>query len=482
MKKIYFSLVMLMCAVGAMATQYNYLTAVTKVTVEDQSYGTTYKYKLTIEQTCKNTTEYAKTTTYPSVATLMLAPAEHKLEGTYKVSDGTIKKDFSDITYNGNMRRPNPSLENTFVITKVDDTHYQIGEGVLNVQTMSGTNQYNYKYCYAASEIQTQGISVTPFTFVYDPDAKNRETYVDYDMTVKGVQVTRQDDDYGQVRYYFNLTCSGKRLDNNVTYDYAVQLCVCPTDTVLEGKYSTQGLSNVLIPTSSYVTWLKSDGGSKTRYLVNDSVSTVTVTKDGDKQFHFNAGTLICQDISFSVMGEKHIDQTLYYHFKDDISFAFDPDNKQVVITPGQVTVAEDGLEGLNIDLKGSNEQGVDYTVFIKLEEQSTPAGTFTTATNDHLSIWTSVSVGASESYIEAGSVLTIVENKDGSYTLSANFICENGYTYVIEPITFAYVKEATGMLPVLMDQMGCNKMFYRNHLWINKNGALYNLLGHSVK
>ncbi|MCQ2348271.1 MAG: hypothetical protein MJZ65_03685 [Paludibacteraceae bacterium] len=483
MKKIYLSFVLMLCAMCAMATQYYYLTAVTKVTVEDQSYGTTYKYKLTLEQTCKNTSEYANkpTTTYATTATLMLAPTEHKLEGTYKVSDGTLKKDFSDITYNGNMRRPNPDKENTFVITKVDDTHYQIGEGVLNVQNMSGSNQYQYKYCYAASEIQTQGISVTPFTFEYDPDAKNKETFVDYDMTVTGVQATTGEDGYGNVRYFLNLTCTGKRLDNNVTYDYAVQLCVCPTDGKIANSYATKGSGNLLISTSSYVTWLKSDGSSKQRYLANDSISTLTIAKDGDKQYHFNAGTLICQDVSFSVMGEKHVDQTLYYHFKDNIAFGFDPDNKQIVILPNQVDVTEDGTEGINLFVKGNTQEGgIAYTVAISLEEQSTLAGTFTTNLNGHLSIWSKVSVGSTDSYIENGSTVMIVQNPDGTYSLSATLICENGYTYVISNYTFTCddLNVITKINQVPAGNGVCNKKIEKGILYIRGANGWYSAAG----
>lgn len=481
MKKIYSLFVLTLCAMCATATQYYYLTAVTKVTVDDQSFGTTYKYKLTLEQICKNTTEYSGSkanTTYASTATLMLAPTEHKLEGTYKVSDGTLKKDFSDITYNGNMRRPNPDKENTFVITKVDDTHYQIGEGVLNVQNMQATNQYQYKYCYAESEILTQGISVTPFTFEYDPDAKNKQTYANYDMTVKGVQATTEEDDYGNTRYYLNLTCTGKRWNTTSTYDYAVQLCVCPSDGKIANSYATQGSGNLLIPTSSYVTWLKSDGSSKQRYLANDSISTLTIAKDGNNLYHFTAGTLICQDISFSVMGEKHVDQTLYYHFQDDIAFGFDPDNKQIVIIPNQVDVTEDGAEGINLFIKGNTQEGgIAYTVAISLEEQSTLAGTFTTS--NHLGLWSKVSVGSTDNYIKDGSTVTITKNQDGSYSISATLICENGYTYVICDYKFTCddLSVITALDKIAPKSM-INKTFQNGILYIREGNRWYSVEG----
>lgn len=481
MKKIYFSFVLMLCAICVMATQYNYLTAVTKVTIEDQSYGTTYKYKLTLEQTCKNVTEYTGSkanTTYASTATLMLAPAEHRLEGTYKVSDGTLIKDFSDITYNQNMRRPNPAKENTFVIIKVDDTHYQIGEGVLNVQNMASTNQYNYKYCYAASEILTPGISVTPFTFEYDQDAKNKETFANYDMVVKGVQATTEKDDYGKTRYYLNLTCSGQRRGTTSMYDYSVQLCVCPANGEIANGYATQGSGNVLISTSSYVTWLKSDGNSKQRYLANDSLSTLLIAKDGGNQYHFSAGTLICQDVSFSVMGEKHVDQTLYYHFKDNISFGFDPDNKQIVILPSNVTVTEDGMEGIDLFIKGNSEEGaVAYTMAISLEEQKTLAGTFNTS--NHLSLWSKVSVGSTDNYIENGSTVIIVKNSDGSYSLSATLICENGYTYIISNYQFICdnLNVITALEKVASKTMN-NKMMRNGVLYIREGNRWYNVEG----
>lgn len=172
MKKISFILCLMLAFAGmSHAVSYNYLCGVTAVTVTDESnkyvYGTdtSFVYLVQITQTCKNTAEYGKTTTYASTVDLYLNPETHQLEGTYSSADYTICSSLFGTTtvYYGTYKRTlNTDNTSTFTITKIDDTHYSIGEGVLHVQNSSKSSTYAYNYCYNAEEINTQGYRADP--------------------------------------------------------------------------------------------------------------------------------------------------------------------------------------------------------------------------------------------------------------------------------------------------------------------------------
>lgn len=162
MKKISFILCLMLAFAGIVkAGSYNYLCGVTAVTVTDQSskyvYGTdtSFVYLVQITQTCKNTAEYKSTTTYASTVDLYLNPETHRLEGTYSTADYSICSSFFGTTtvyYSSYKRTLNADSTSTFTITKIDDTHYSIGEGVLHVQNSNKSNIYAYNYCYNAAK------------------------------------------------------------------------------------------------------------------------------------------------------------------------------------------------------------------------------------------------------------------------------------------------------------------------------------------
>lgn len=187
MKKFSLILCFMLAFAGMSHAALNYLCGVTAVTVTDKStkgYGndSVFEYLVQITQTCKNTAEYNKTATYNSTADIVLYPAKHQLEGTYSSADFSISSYGTAVYYSGKTRPLDDSQTSTFTITKIDDTHYSIGEGVINVK--SGSTQYIYNYCYNAEEIGTKGIGQTPFVFEYDPGDKTVE------ITPSGVEVT----------------------------------------------------------------------------------------------------------------------------------------------------------------------------------------------------------------------------------------------------------------------------------------------------
>lgn len=352
MKKVFYLAMALVCSISVMATNYNYKAAITKVSVENQSYGTTYKFKVSLTQTCLNTSDNK---TYDSTADLFLVSETPDLEGTYSVSSGSINPDLSAIYYGNNTRRPNPDKPNTFTIVKKDATHYEIGNGVINVQNMQGTNQYCYNYSYSTSDWTVN----TPFAFTYGSTGEDKtEPHVHYDMTVNKVYVERNDNDYGSIRYFMTLDCTGKRRDNNTNYNYEVQLDILPTSASISGTFATTGSAQILAPTDTYVKWIQSETSSKTRYVAKDSISTITIKNNGTNQYKFCGGTLICQDVTFGVMGDKQINQTLYYHFNDELDFYFDENDPTAtgteaaryeavgrkVLRGGRVMIERDGV------------------------------------------------------------------------------------------------------------------------------------------
>ncbi len=311
------------------AGSYNYLCGVTAVTVTDESnkhvWGTdtSFVYLVQITQTCKNTTEYNKTTTYESTVDLYLNPETHQLEGTYSSADYSICSSLFGTTavyYGSNTRTLNADKTSTFTITKIDDTHYSIGEGVLHVQNSQKTNTYAYNYCYDAEEINTQGIGQTPFVFEYDP-------------------------------------------------------------------------------------------------------------------------------------GEKTVE-----------------------ITPSSVNVTATST-GYELAVAGADKKGTVYTVDIVLESEGI-AGEFT-IDSKNLSSWTAVTRATKTSYIKAtGTKVTIAAKATGTYTLSANLVCENGFTYIIAPYDFPYGSPSTALTPPETDNMRCRKFVRDGQIFIQKGDVVVNILG----
>ncbi len=320
---------MLVFAGMSHAASYNYLCGVTAVTVTDQSskyvYGTdtSFVYLVQITQTCKNTTEYDKTTTYASTVDLYLNPETHQLEGTYSTADYSICSSLFGTTtvyYSTYKRTLNADKTSTFTITKIDDTHYSIGEGVLHVQNSNKSNIYAYNYCYSAAEIGTQGIGQTPFVFEFDPGDKTVE------ITPSGVEVT--------------------------------------------------------------------------------ATST-----------------------------------------------------------------------GFELKVAGTDAKNTAYTVDIVLESEGI-AGEFTIDANN-LSSWTSVTRATMKSYIKAaGTKVTITKKATGTYTLSADLVCENGFTYILQSYDFTYNDMPTSVTTTKRDNIRCRKFVRDGQILIQKGNVVVNILG----
>lgn len=330
MKKISFILCLMLAFAGIVkAGSYNYLCGVTAVTVTDQSskyvYGTdtSFVYLVQITQTCKNTAEYKSTTTYASTVDLYLNPETHRLEGTYSTADYSICSSFFGTTtvyYSSYKRTLNADSTSTFTITKIDDTHYSIGEGVLHVQNSNKSNIYAYNYCYNAAEIGTKDIGQTPFVFEYDPADKTVE------ITPSGVEVT-------------------------------------PTST------------------------------------------------------------------------------------------------------------------GFTLEVAGTDAKSNAYTATIYLESENINGEFSVDAKN--LSTWTSVTRATTTSYIKAtGTTVTITPKTAGTYTLSANLVCENGFTYILNSYDFTYENPSTSVLTTEANNTRCRKFMRNGQIFIQKGDAVVNILG----
>lgn len=295
------------------------------------------------------------------------------------------------------------------------------------------------------------------------------ESFANYDMTVKGVTVTRNDNDYGTTRYFMTLTCVGQRWKTTNTFNYEVQLCLYPETETIEGKFATQGSKQVLMPINSYVKWVD----NKTRYLTNDSLSTIEIFNDGNNNYRFYGGTLICQDVEFDYTGKKVIKQTLYYHFNDTVPFHFDESDKTVAVTGTSVT-ATDVVDGIDLDVQGTAD-GADYQLMLRLDYTNL-AGTFTTSNG--LSLWSNVATGTQSSYVTDGSTVTVTHKSGNTYTVTATLVCDNGYTYTLSATDFTYGDETGTDLRALQATSAGSKFIRNGRLMMVHNGKLLDVLG----
>lgn len=490
MKKLF--LLTALCALTLVghASTYNYLCAITELTVDTLASNTKNQFTLNWTQKCKNTAEYTTKPegTYTTTVKLVLNSDDRTLEGTYttiganpnsssaNVNDQTINLVTSELYYGNTRRLLRTDSVSTFTIIKVDDTHYGISVGRLcfTAAAMADRNKhtYNYNYCYAEDEILTQGISPKPYVFGYDGEYKTQVN--NYDMTVNGINVVRDDSDYDAIRYFLTLNCTGKNRDDNSERNYEVQLAIYPSEASIVGTYATQG-GQLLYSSNSYVKDLKIN---KTRNLANDSVSTIKIQSKGTNRYSFYGGTLICTDVDLNyqaVYGKKRIEAVHYYHFSDNegagIEFGFDENNKTVELTISQVA-AEAVLDGYQLSITASAE-GINYAAMIELESGSI-AGTFNTTNG--LSLWSNVTRGSISSYVTAGSTVTINAKSGNTYTLSGNLLCENEYTYVLKAFDFNYV--ATGMENVQPSTAGPQKVIRNGQMIIIKDGKAFNAQG----
>ena len=497
MKKIFTIVALCALTMVAHAATYNYLCAITELTVDTLQSNTKNQFTLNWTQKCKNIAEYSTkpTGTYTTTVKLVLNSDDRTLEGTYttvgasetsssaNVNDQTINLVTSELYYGSTRRLLRSDSVSTFTIIKIDDTHYGISVGRLCFTAAAladrGKNTYNYNYCYAEEEILTQGIEPKPYIFGYD--GEYHEQVYNYDMTVNGISVTHDDSDYGTLRYFLTLSCVGKNRDNNVERNYEVQLAIYPESESIVGTFATQG-GNLLYSSNSYVKDLKIN---KTRYLANDSISSIQIKSKGTNQYSFYGGRLTCTDVDLNyqaVYGKKRIEAVHYYHFSDNdgqgISFGYDESSKEVELTANSAAV-ETTINGIEITLQTKDSNNIAYTVYVVLDSE-TIEGTFTY--NDNLSSWTKVGRNANDSYITSGSTITINAKGNGVYTISGNLLCQNEYTYILKAFDFSYVDVATGIEDVQSDKVQSTKVLYDGQMYILKGEKIFDAQGKQVK
>jgi len=495
MKKIF--LLAALCALTMVvnAKTYNYLCGITDLTVDTLKSTTKNQYTITFSQKCKNTAEYTSNpeTFYTSTVKIVLNSDDRTLEGVYttegasrtsnsaNVNDQTINMVNTEFTSGSTSRvlYKDENYVSRFVINKEADGSYSIGECTLYFsQRLNQTNIYVYNYSYDAEHILEQGISQTPFVFGYS--GEYQAAVYHYDMTVNGISVVRDDSDYDAIRYFLTLSCVGKNREDNTERNYEVQLAIYPSSESIVGTFATQG-GNLLYSSNSYVKDLKIN---KTRYLANDSLSTIQIKSKGTNQYSFYGGTLTCTDVDLNyqaVYGKKRVEAVHYYHFSDNegagIPFGYDETSKEVELTASKISVAS-VLDGWQITVTAADANSVSYSLLMEIESESID-GTFTY--NNGLSAWSKVERGQSSWYVASGATLTINKKSNGNYTISGNLLCENEMTYILKPFDFSYT--ATGIEAISDQPSGVSKkVLLDGQIYLIYEGQMYDVQGKEVK
>lgn len=497
MKKIFLLTALCTLTMAAQATTYNYLCAITELTVDTLQSNTKNQFTLNWTQKCKNTAMYESAPTgglYTTTVKLVLNSDDRTLEGTYttegasstssssNVNDQTINLVTSELYYGSTRRLLRTDSISTFTIIKIDDTHYGISVGRLCFTAAAladrGKHTYNYNYCYAEEEILTQGIEPKPYVFGYTGEYE--AAVYNYDMTVNGISVLRDDSDYDAIRYFLTLSCVGKNREDGTERNYEVQLAIYPSSESIVGTFATQG-GNLLYSSNSYVKDLKIN---KTRYLANDSLSTIQIKSKGTNQYSFYGGTLTCTDVDLNyqaVYGKKRVEAVHYYHFSDNegagIPFGYDETSKEVELTASKISVAS-VLDGWQITVTAADANSVSYSLLMEIESESID-GTFTY--NNGLSAWSKVERGQSSWYVASGATLTINKKSNGNYTISGNLLCENEMTYILKPFDFSYT--ATGIEAISDQPSGVSKkVLLDGQMLIIKGQKIFDAQGKEVK
>ena len=491
MKKVFMLLALCALTMAANAVNRNYLCGITSIKVDTLQSSSKNQFTVTFEQKCKNTAEYSKPTTYyTSTVKLVLNSDDRTLEGTYttegasatsssaNVNDQTINLITSEFTSGSTSRVLRSDVISTFTIEKIGEKQYQISDGALYfTQRVNKTDNWTYYYSYDAEEILTEGISKKPYVFGYS--GEYQAAVYHYDMTVNGISVVRDDSDYDAIRYFLTLSCVGKNREDNTERNYEVQLAIYPSSESIVGTFATQG-GNLLYSSNSYVKDLKIN---KTRYLANDSLSTIQIKSKGTNQYSFYGGTLTCTDVDLNyqaVYGKKRVEAVHYYHFSDNegagIPFGYDETSKEVELTASKISVAS-VLDGWQITVTAADANSVSYSLLMEIESESID-GTFTY--NNGLSAWSKVERGQSSWYVASGATLTINKKSNGNYTISGNLLCENEMTYILKPFDFSYT--ATGIEDVQSDKGQSTKVLRDGQMLIIKGQKIFDAQGKEVK
>lgn len=455
MRRIFLTMICL-ASLAVNASTFNYLCAITEISVDTLASTQKNQYTLNWTQKCKNTAEYDSKPegTYTTTVKLVINSDDRTLEGTYttagadpnsssaNVNDQTINLVTSELYYGSTRRLLRSDSVSTFTIIKIDDSHYAISEGRLCFTAAAladrGKNTYSYNYCYAEEDILQQGIEPTPFIFKYTGEFE--EVHTHYDMTVKSVFVERDDNVYGSTRYFLTLSCTGKNRTTQNERNYEVQLEILPDEESIAGTFATN-TGQPLFAMNSYVKDLKIN---KTRYLTKDSTNIIEIMDNGNKTYRLFGGTLICTDIDanyLAVHDIKRVTEAHYYHFSESgVEFGYDEESTSTELDISSV-VAEPILDGFRLTVQ-ANAGSMNFEVNIELESEQL-AGTFTV--DNGLSLWSTVTRGGNNTYISEGATVTINAKNSNTFTLSGNLLCENEHTYVLKAFDFHY-GEPTGV------------------------------------
>ena len=497
MKKLFLLTALCALTLVSNAVNRNYLCGITSIKVDTLQSSSKNQFTVTFEQKCKNTAEYSKPTTYyTSTVKLVLNSDDRTLEGVYttqgasatsssaNVNDQTINLVTSEFTSGSTSRVLRSDVVSTFTIEKIGEKQYQISDGTLYfTQRVNKTDNWTYYYSYDAEEILTEGISKKPYVFGYT--AEYQAAIYNYDMTVNGISVMRDDSDYGSKRYFLTLNCVGKNRDTNAERNYEVQLTIYPETESIAGSFATQNSGLLLWASNSYVKDLKAN---KQRNLANDSLSTIKIADKGNNQYSFYGGTLTCTDMDanyLAVYGKKRIEAVHYYHFSDNggagIPFGYDENNKEVVLNASSAAV-EETVNGIEITLQAKDSNSIAYTVYVILESENID-GAFTY--NNGLSTWSKVGRNNNDSYIAAGSTVTINAKSGNKHTISANLLCENEFTYKLNAFDFEYVKQLTGIENVVLmngENGESQKLIKDGQMYILRGEKIFDAQGKQVK
>ena len=492
MKKL-FTLIAL-CALTLSANAvYRYNCGITSIKVDTLQSTTKNQFTVTFEQKCKNVNEYTSKPEkyYTSTVKLVLNSDDRTLDGVYTTegasttsssankNDQTINLITSELTTSDNKSRVLSQLDgytSTFVINKIDDSHYSIGECTLYfTERVNKTNTWIYQYSFDADHILEQGIEQTPFAF--DWEAGYFTQFCNYDMTVTGVSVIRDDTDYDAKRYFMTLTGSGVNREDNTSRNYEIELAIYPTGSTISGNFATQGSQNILMAMDSYVKDLKINKQYK---LANDSLSSILIESKGNNKYRFYGGTIICEepDANYSaVYGKKRLKAVHYFHFSDEgTEFGFDESNTNIALTGSDIDLTE-SPDGYELYLNAKDDNNLNYIVDIVLDAENI-AGTH--KYGETLSAWSKVERGSSEFESEAGSTAYITHKSGNTYTVSATII-SGDYTFVLAPFDFTLSSGATGIESHQHSAISIQKIFRDGQLIIIRDGKEYNALGHQL-
>ena len=163
MKKTSLILALCLAVMAGNAATYNYLCAITELSVDTLASNSKNQFTLQWTQKCKNIAEYSSkpTGTYTTTVKLVLNSDDRTLEGTYttegasptsssaNVNDQTINLVTSELYYGSTRRLLRTDSISTFTIIKIDDTHYGISVGRLcfTAASLADRNKHTLLLC-----------------------------------------------------------------------------------------------------------------------------------------------------------------------------------------------------------------------------------------------------------------------------------------------------------------------------------------------